>query len=45
MARGMGKRAYHKQDMNNLNKTALKIGAVIGIISLLVIIISLIRVL
>lgn len=40
MAKGKGKRAYHKQDMNKLNKTALMIGSVLGAISLLAIIIS-----
>lgn len=40
MAKGISKRAHHKQDMNKLNKTALTIGAVLGIISLLAIIIS-----
>lgn len=40
MAKGMGKRAYHKQDMNKLNKTALTIGAVLAVVSLVAIIIS-----
>lgn len=43
MAKGMGKRAYHKRDMNQLNQRALKIGALLGIISLLVIVISFLK--
>ncbi|WP_378957087.1 hypothetical protein [Pelosinus sp. sgz500959] len=43
MVKGMGKRAYHKRDMNQLNKTALRIGAVLAAVSLLAIIISFVR--
>jgi hypothetical protein len=37
----MGKRAHHRQDMRNLNKTALSIGGVVGGVILLTVIISL----
>ena len=40
VAKGMSKRAYHKKDMNKLNRTALLIGSILGAISLLAIIIS-----
>lgn len=43
MAKGMSKRAYHKQEMNNVNQTALKIGAVLAAVSLLAIIISFVK--
>ena len=41
MAKGMGKRAHHRQDMRKLNKTALTIGGLLGAASLLAVIISL----
>ncbi len=41
MAKGMGKRAHHRQDMRKLNRTALIIGGVVGGVSLLAVIISL----
>lgn len=41
MAKGMGKRAHHRQDMRKLNRTALMIGGVIGAVSLLAVIVSL----
>ena len=41
MAKGMGKRAHHRQDMKKLNKTALSIGGVVGGVILLAVIISL----
>lgn len=43
MARGSGKRAYHKKDMNNLNRRALTIGGVLAIASLLIIIFSFLK--
>jgi hypothetical protein len=41
MAKGIGKRAHHRQDMKKLNKTALSIGGVVGGVILLAVIISL----
>ncbi|MDF2636120.1 MAG: hypothetical protein K0R78_2994 [Pelosinus sp.] len=41
MAKGMGKRAHHRQDMRKLNRTALTIGGVAGGVCLLAVIISL----
>jgi len=43
MAKGIGKRAYHKRDMKKLNQTALIIGCVIAVVSLLTIIISFVK--
>lgn len=40
MAKGIGKRAYHKQDMNKLHRTARTIGGVLAAIILLAVIIS-----
>lgn len=40
MAKGMGKRAYHKRDMNNLNRKALTIGGILAVLSLVTIIFS-----
>ena len=40
MNKGIGKRAYHKQDMNKQKRTALTIGGVLAAVILLVIIIS-----
>lgn len=37
----MGKRAYHRQGMKKLNQTALTIGGVVGVVSLLAVIVSL----
>jgi hypothetical protein len=39
----MGKRAYHKQDMNKQKRTALTIGGVLAAIILLVIIVSFVK--
>ena len=43
MAKGIGKRAYHKQDMNKQKRTALTIGGVLAAIILLVIIVSFVK--
>ena len=43
MAKGIGKRAYHKQDMNKQKRTALTIGGVLAAIILLIIIVSFIK--
>ena len=43
MARGIGKRAYHKKDMNQLKYRALTIGGVLAAVSLLIIIISFLK--
>jgi len=43
VAKGIGKRAYHKQDMNKQKRTALTIGGVIAAVILLVIIVSFVR--
>lgn len=43
MAKGIGKRAYHKRDMKQLDQTALRIGAVLAVVSLLAIIISFVK--
>ena len=43
MAKGIGKRAYHKQDMDKQKKTALTIGGVLAAVILLVIIVSFLR--
>lgn len=40
MAKGTGKRTYHKQDMAKLNKTALTIGGAAAVIILLLMIFS-----
>jgi len=40
VAKGIGKRAYHKQDMNKQKRTALTIGGVMAAVILLVIIVS-----
>jgi hypothetical protein len=38
----MGKRAYHREDMRKLNRTALFIGAVVAAVILLLMIVSLV---
>jgi len=43
VAKGKGKRAYHKQDMNKQRRTALTIGGVMAAVILLVIIISFVQ--
>lgn len=43
MAKGAGKRAYHKQDMDKLNRTALLIGGAAAGIILILMIVSFIR--
>ena len=43
MAKGIGKRAYHKQDMNKQKRTALTIGGVMAAVILLVIIVSFLK--
>lgn len=43
MTRGSSKRAYHKQDMKNLNRRALTIGGVVAVVSLLIIIFSFLK--
>lgn len=40
MARGLGKRAYHKQDMAKLNRVALVIGGAVAVIILFLMILS-----
>ncbi|MEN6565917.1 MAG: DUF2970 domain-containing protein [Veillonellales bacterium] len=40
MSKGIGKRAYHKQDMDKLNRTALIIGGVAAAVILIIMIIS-----
>lgn len=40
MAKGTGKRAYHKKDMAKLNRTALTIGGAAAAVILLLMIIS-----
>ncbi|MCE5285458.1 MAG: DUF2970 domain-containing protein [Pelosinus sp.] len=42
MARSMGKRAYHREDMRKLNRTALIIGGVVAAVILLLMIGSLV---
>lgn len=43
MAKGIGKRAYHRQDMNKQKRTALTIGGVLAAVILLVIIVSFVK--
>jgi len=38
VAKGQGKRAHHKQDVDKLNRTALMIGGIVAVVILLVII-------
>lgn len=41
MAKSMGKRAYHRADMKNLNRTALIIGGAVAAGILLIMVVSL----
>ncbi len=43
VAKGVGKRAYHRQDMNKQKRTALTIGGGLAAIILLTIIVSFIK--
>lgn len=43
VARGIGKRAYHKQDMNKQKRTALTIGGWMAAVILLIIIVSFVK--
>ncbi|VBB06302.1 Hypothetical protein LUCI_1532 [Lucifera butyrica] len=43
MAKSIGKRAYHKQDMKKLNRTALTIGGITAAILLLLMVVSFLR--
>jgi len=43
VAKGIGKRAYHRMDMNKQKRTALTIGGVLAAVILLVIIISFVK--
>ena len=43
MAKGIGKRAYHKKEMNDLMRRALIIGGVVAVVSLIMIISSFIK--
>jgi hypothetical protein len=40
MARGLRKKAYHKQDIDKLNRVVLMVGGIVAIIILLLIIVS-----
>lgn len=40
MVKGMGKRGYHRNDMDKLNKTALAIGGVTAVITLGIVLFS-----
>jgi hypothetical protein len=41
MAKGIGKREYHKRDMDKLNRTALIIGSVAAAVMLCIVVVSL----
>lgn len=43
MAKTIGKRAYHKQEMNNLKRKAFIIGGAVAVVSLVLIIFSFVK--
>lgn len=40
MAKGLGKKAYHKQDMDKLNRVALVIGGAVAVVILFLMVLS-----